>query len=95
MKKPRKYLQIINQCYEKNDNEKAFSTISERELKINLELIDKCIDCVADELCDFGFDNDEPNEYGLELEETISYLLEFRYKIVNASETQERNLKEL
>ena len=83
VKKSEKFLQIINQCYEKNNRAKALPPISEEELSINLNMLDDCIDCVADELCDYGFnDSDgEPNEYGLELEEVIGYLLEYRYKL--------------
>ena len=85
MKKFEKYIKIINDCYRKYNTGKPFANISEEELKSNLELIDTCIDCVANVLCDNGFrDSDwEPSEHGLELEDTIGYLLRLRYALEN------------
>ena len=56
-------------------------------LEMNLEEVDRCIDVIADVLCDEGFEKDgEPNEYGLELEDAIDFLLHFRYVFVDGIE---------
>jgi len=85
MKKFEKYIKIINDCYEKDGRKQIFSSISEEELKTNLDLIDDGIDCVTTVLCSYGFNesDSEPNKYGLELDETIRYLLSLRYRIVD------------
>ena len=71
---------LINECLRK----KHIDFLVNREIdSMKLTEIDLCIECVADVLCDEGFDKkDNPNSYGLELESVIDYLLNLRFIII-------------
>lgn len=72
---------IVENCV-KNRNKAIRIPISLDELSKDINLIDKCIDCVLDEFCEKGLRNDsEPNEYGFKLEETIEFLNSYRYNL--------------
>jgi hypothetical protein len=73
---------MIAECYKKM--EKEYVPVEEKELDNNLAMVDEYIDCASDVFCKFGLQKDsEPNQYGMEMEEVISYLLSKRYKIVD------------
>jgi len=76
------YMSIVEKCYTQQN--KPFKNVSENELKNSLVLVDEFTEAVSDAFCEIGLlDNFEPNEYGLELEDVISYLLKLRYAIVD------------
>ena len=51
---------------------------------MNLIEVDQCLDVVSDILISEGFmEDDEPNAYGLILEDVIDFLLNIRYSIVD------------
>lgn len=76
---------LIENCYQ--IQKKEFSKVELEELKLRIDLIDEYIDVVVDTFCDLGLREDwEPNEFGLELEETKNYLLRLRDSICERDE---------
>lgn len=76
------FLKIIEQCY-KTQN-RHFIPVPQEELSSNLNIIDKYTDVVLETFLSEGLrEDDEPNEYGQELQDVINYLLELRYVIVD------------
>ncbi len=70
----KEYLDILKTCVPID--------IDEDSLSKDIDIVDYYLDCVSDELVLKGFNESwEPNKYGFLLEEVISYLLEFRYRL--------------
>ncbi len=70
---------LIKECFQKENL--PFLDYTEEDLKTNLDLVDYLTEVVADAMCDFGIDQDL-NEYGLLLDDVITYLVRFRLDIV-------------
>lgn len=76
------YQKLIEECYLRQN--KLFREVPKAALKRDLRLIDEYLDVVTDTFSADGLqEDDEPNEYGLVLEEIIDYLLKFRYALVD------------
>jgi hypothetical protein len=74
MKRESEFFNIINGCFKKSNIHPPKSL---ETLKMNLDDVDICLDCDTNILCKDGLEkNDEPNAYGLVLEETIDFLLQ-------------------
>lgn len=74
------HIKIIEECYRKHGI--PFTLWQEDVLEKNKEYIDEYCDVLLEVFTSDGIDeNYEPNLYGLDIENTISWLLEFRYKL--------------
>lgn len=74
-------ISLIRECFKKSE-------ISPPENvgipNMSLSQVDLCLDCVANILCNEGFEEDsKPNSYGLKLENVIDYLSHIRFSIID------------
>lgn len=80
MKDDIEYLDIIKGCCKHSKHLLPYVTIE--SISKNLQLIDALIDVVLDNYCEIGLQNDyEPNALGIKLDDTISFLLQYRYSL--------------
>lgn len=78
------YINLVKDCFKKSGNLPPKSLES---LQMSLADVDICIDCISNILCEEGFQkNDEPNAYGIQLEEVIDFLLNIRYLLVDSND---------
>lgn len=64
------------------ENKNMLAEIDSVNIKKDKELLEECIDCVTNVFCKYGLQgNDEPNEFGYILEETIDFLNNLIYDI--------------
>ncbi len=76
------YQKMIEECYMKQNRD--FVKVSEETVKNSLALIDEYMEVVLETFLSHGLQkNDEPNRYGLDLEDVNDYLLQLRYMIVD------------
>ena len=94
MRLPKKSLEILRKCVS-NQNPKLLKILdSEKYYRINQKLGNKLRDAVGDEFVQFGLmNNDEPNEYGLRLEELIDEIGRF-FLYEDESEISSREMTE-
>lgn len=64
------------------ENKNMLAEIDSVNIKKDKELLEECIDCVTNVFCKYGLqENDEPNECGYILEETIDFFNNLIYDI--------------
>mgnify|MGYP003370710999 CR=1 FL=1 len=74
------HIKIIEECYRKQGI--PFTLWQEDVLEKNKEYIDEYCDVLLEAFTSDGIDEDyEPNSFGIDVENTIGWLFEFRYKL--------------
>ncbi len=64
------------------ENKSMLAEIDKVNIKKDKELLEECIDCITNVFCKYGLqENDEPNECGYILEETIDFFNNLIYDI--------------
>lgn len=64
------------------ENKSMLAEIDKVNIKKDKELMEECIDCITNVFCKYGLqENDEPNECGYILEETIDFFNNLIYDI--------------
>lgn len=64
------------------ENKSMLAEIDKVNIKKDKELLEECIDCITNVFCKYGLqENDEPNECGYILQETIDFFNNLIYDI--------------
>lgn len=64
-------IKLLLKCLEKHRKDLLWVISDKKLIKVNEELGNELREAVSDELIEQGFDDNSPNQYGLELEKLI------------------------